>query len=34
MTLLHWQQIFYDDQMYFMLDHPYGKFQSDLACIR
>ena len=32
--LLPWQQKFCNDQMYFMLDHPYAKFQSTLSCIR
>ena len=26
-TLPPWQQQFCDDQMYFMLDHPYAEFQ-------
>ena len=34
MTLLPWQQKVCDYQMYFMLDHPYAKFQSNLTCIR
>ena len=29
MTLLPWQQKFCDDQMYFILDHPYAKFHSN-----
>ena len=33
-TLLPWQQTFNDDYMYFMLDHPCAKFQSNLTCIR
>ena len=32
--LLPWQQKFCDNQMYFMLDHQYVKFQSNLTCIR
>ena len=33
-TLLPWQQKFCDDQMYFTLDHPCAKFQSNLTYIR
>ena len=31
-TLLPWQQNFFDNQMYFILDHPYAKLQSNLTC--
>ena len=34
MTLLPWRQQFCDNQMYFMLDHTYVKFQSNLTCVR
>ena len=30
-TLLPWQQKFCDNQMYFMLDYPYAKFESNLT---
>ena len=33
-TLLPWQQKFFNDEMYFTLDHPDAKFQSNLTCIR
>ena len=33
MTLLPWQQKICDSQMYFILDHPYAKFHSNLICI-
>ena len=31
--LLPWQQKFFDDQMYFILDYSFEKFQSNLALI-
>ena len=33
-TLLPWQQKFCDNQIYFMLDHQYVKYQSNLTGIR
>ena len=33
-TLLPWQQKFCDNQMHFILNHQYVKFQSNLTCIR
>ena len=34
MTQLPGQQKFCHDQKTFILDHPYAKFQSNLACFR
>ena len=33
-TFLPRQQKFCDNQIYFMLDHQYAEFQSNLTCIR
>ena len=33
-TLLLWQSKLCDNQMYFMFDHQYAKFQSNLTYIR